>query len=115
METQKFEQWCMIELFGHNKIAGLVSEAPMAGGNFLRVDVPETKTDAAFTRFLSPGAIYAINPVTELVARTYAEGLRVKPIDAWDINAFMKKVEEKQLSLLTTQNLNSDFDDNDDR
>jgi hypothetical protein len=102
METQKFESWAMIELFGHNRIAGLCSEINIGGGAMLRVDVPETSANPPFTRILNTSAIYAINPVTEEVARTYAEGIQSKPIESWDIKAFMKKVEEKRL--LTTGN-----------
>lgn len=69
MTTEKFDQWCLLELFGHQKLAGRVSESQIAGGNFLRVDVPETASNPSFTRIINPSAIYAINPITEEVAR----------------------------------------------
>jgi hypothetical protein len=103
METEKFNQWALLELMGRQRIAGLVTEATIAGAGYLRVDVPETKSESKFTRFISPNSIYAINPVTEEVARVYAENLRVKPIDAWDIQAFMKKVETLQLERANQQ------------
>jgi hypothetical protein len=83
MEEQKFDLWCMVELFGHQKIAGRCTEQNVAGTNMLRVDVPETANQPGFTRFLSSGAIYAINPVTEEVARKLAGSYNVAPVDVW--------------------------------
>jgi hypothetical protein len=90
MET-KFENWAVVELFGHSKIAGLCSEQSIAGTTMLRVDVPETKMNPSFTRFLGGASIYAINPVTEDVVKFIAEQLNMKPIESWDINKFQQK------------------------
>jgi hypothetical protein len=89
--TEKFEAWAIIELFGHSQIAGKCSEQNIAGTNMLRVDVPETDKNPTFTRFLGHGAVYAINPVTEEVARHWAKSLQVQPIAVWDVREFMNK------------------------
>ena len=65
----------------------------LPGNNFLRVDVPETKLQPAFTRFLNHAAIYAINPVTEEVARDRAEVYNCAPIDKWDAREMLKKIQ----------------------
>lgn len=92
MQTQeKFDLWCIVELFGHSKIAGRCIEQNIAGTNMLRVDVPETKTQPAFTRFFGSAAIYAINPVDETTAKHYAETLQIKPIESWNIGEIIKK------------------------
>jgi hypothetical protein len=92
METlEKFESWVIVELFGHSQIAGRCSEQNIAGTNMLRIDVPETDKNPPFTRFLGHGAIYAINPVTEEVARSWAKSLQVQPITTWDVREFMTK------------------------
>jgi hypothetical protein len=96
MQQEKFETWAILELFGHQKLAGLVSEHVIAGAAFIRVDVPETPTQPPFTRFLNASAIYAINPVDKDTAGVIADNLGKKPIDAWDI----KKVVEKQKLML---------------
>lgn len=103
MQDEKFEIWALLELMGRQRIAGKVTEQVIAGTGFLRCDVPETSSNPAFTRFIAPGSLYAINPITEDVALKYAENLRVKPIDSWDLSAFMQKAEEKRL--LTSQNI----------
>jgi len=89
--SEKFESWAIVELFGHNQIAGKCSEQNIAGTNMLRVDVPETDEQPPFTRFLGSGAIYAINPVTEEIARHWARSLQVAPVNAWDINRYIEK------------------------
>jgi hypothetical protein len=92
MDTaEKFETWAIIELFGHNQIAGKCSEQNIAGTNMLRVDVPDTEYQPNFTRFLGSGSIYAINPVTEEIAKHWAASLRVAPVNAWDVRQFIEK------------------------
>lgn len=90
-QTEKFDLWCIVELFGHQKIAGKCTEQNIAGANMLRVDVPETKSVPSFTRLFGSGAIYAINPVDETTARLYAERLQEKPIASWDLAEMIKK------------------------
>lgn len=103
MQDEKFDIWALLELMGRQRIAGKVTEQVIAGTGFLRCDVPETKSNPAFTRFISPSSLYAINPITEDVAKMYAENLNVKPIDSWDLSAFMQKSEEKRLLQSTNQ------------
>lgn len=91
MENNTFDQFALVELFGHSKIAGRVSEQTIAGGALVRVDVPETKSNPPFTRFFGISAIYSINPVTEDVAKHMAEKMAVKPIDVWDIRDYLDK------------------------
>lgn len=63
----------LVELFGHQRIAGKVSEQVIAGVGFIRVDVPETIRKPAYTRFFNPSAVYGITPVTEDVAAMLAQ------------------------------------------
>lgn len=85
-EQEQFEEWALLELFGHQRIAGKVTNATIGGGSFIRVDVPGTKKDeVAFTRYYSPSSIYSISPVTERVARALAAKLDVAPVSRWDL------------------------------
>jgi hypothetical protein len=79
-QEQGFEQWCIVELFGHQKLAGVVAEAQIGGCSFIRVDVPEMHGQPAFTRFYGEKAIYSITPVSEEVARAAMGYLRVRPV-----------------------------------
>jgi len=95
--TEKFDLWCVVELFGHTKIAGKCTEQNIAGTNMLRVDVPATETDPPFTRFLGSSAIYSINPVDEVTAKHFAKSLSVKPVNIWDIKEIVRSNSAKLL------------------
>lgn len=91
MEAKEVRFWAIVELMGHQKIAGELSEFVMGGSSFIRVDVPETESQPSYTRFLTDKAIYAINPVTEEVAKLKAEQLQNRPIESWDFQSMLKK------------------------
>lgn len=80
------EFWAIIELFGHNTIAGFVTEQSIGGGAFIRVDVPAVDEEhPAFTKFYGDKAVYAITPCTEEVARIAARKLRVRPVSPYTV------------------------------
>lgn len=81
-----FEQNCIVELMGHNMIAGKVTEATIGGQAFVRIDVPEVDGAPAFTKFYGPGAIYAITPTDEATMLAAIKGLRVKPVTPYMLN-----------------------------
>jgi hypothetical protein len=70
------EGWCIIELFGHNKIAGYVTTAIIGTSGMLRVDVPEVDGAPAYTRFYGPGAVYSLTLVTEDLAKAALREIR---------------------------------------
>ena len=72
MADQVFDQWAIVELFGHQRIAGHVSEQVVAGTGFVRVDVPAGTNREAFTRMFGTGAIYSIIPTSEEIATAFA-------------------------------------------
>jgi len=82
---ETFDIWAIIELFGHSKLAGRVSEQTIGGATFLRVDVPEMEGCPAFTRFYGAGAVYAITPTDEKTARRVVEALRPRPINVYGV------------------------------
>lgn len=95
-DQDKFDSWAVVELFGHNQIAGRVTEASIGGCSFLRVDVPEQPALPAeryfgerpavppYTRYFGQGAIYALNPCTEAAARRVAASIRARPAIPFD-------------------------------
>lgn len=91
MTEQKFESWALVELFGHQRIVGRVTEQSVGGCSFVRVDV--LKEDGSFyTRLLGNGAIYAINPMGEDEARVLAKSLAQKPVYAWEVESEMRRM-----------------------
>jgi hypothetical protein len=108
---QTFDAWCLVELFGHAKIAGRCTEQNIAGTNFLRVDVPETDRQPSFTKFFGAGAIYAINPIDEASAKLFAKEINTGPITLWQGESFTKKYNEAKAQLpASTSNEDNDDD-----
>lgn len=91
--SDKFEQWCIVEVMGHSTYAGFVTEQTIAGQAFVRVDVPEVESRdwrgdlqlrPAFTKLLGGSSIYAITPCTERAAIEAAKRLAKVPHTAFD-------------------------------
>lgn len=91
MDSTKFEAYALVELFGHQRIAGKVTEQTIGNAAFLRIDVPETASQPGFSRLLNPSAIYAINPITLEAMEELARNLDKAPLQAWDIRETVAK------------------------
>lgn len=104
------EFWAIVELFGHNTIAGFVTEQSIGGGAFIRVDVPAVDEEhQAFTKFYGDKAVYAITPTTEEVARHAAMKLRVRPVSPYVVPV---PPSDRQLVDSTARGVNDeDWDD----
>lgn len=81
---QLFEGWAVVELMGHRKLAGKVSEATIAGGAFIRLDVP---SEPPATQFYSPSAVYCITPTTEDTVRAFSKKNAPEPVTRWELPA----------------------------
>lgn len=86
-DTTPAASWAVVELMGHRKLAGLVSEEIRFGAPMCRIDVPANGEIAAFTQYYGGQAIYAMTPVSEQVARGVATRLQARPVSVWDIAA----------------------------
>ncbi len=84
--TQKIETWAIVEIMGQKKLAGHVTTETFASNSMLRVDVPETKTNQAFSQYYGLGSIYCLTPCDEQTARKMAESLSVKPPITWEMS-----------------------------
>lgn len=92
---EKFEIWALVELMGHNKIAGRVTEHKFGNQSMLRVDVPSVGNLPAFSKIIAVNAIYAINPLSESDAIQYASHIKANPLDVWDMEKlFNEKINE---------------------
>ena len=88
--TEKFDQWAIVELFGHSRIAGRVTEQVIGGCSFVRVDVPAVNGDQPFTKLYGNGAIYAMSLVDEETATGAASMIRVRPVDEWSARRMLQ-------------------------
>lgn len=85
LDRASLDTWAIVEMFGHKRIAGKVSEHVLGSAVLIRVDVPETivqrrggvpgemTTSPAFTKLLGPSSIYCLTPCSEDVARRAAQ------------------------------------------
>lgn len=82
-----FEGWVIIELMGHRKLGGYLTEQVIAGRAFVRIDVVNTEGVAIATQFYSPDAVYCITPTTQDVATAYGANHKPEPVTRWELPA----------------------------
>lgn len=85
MSTSAFEGWAIVELFGHRRVAGRVSETEIAGAKLLRIDVPGDGADDFCTQFIGGAAIYCLTPTGEKEARAVAAASRPAPVTRFEL------------------------------
>jgi len=79
-----FDEWAILELMGHRRMAGKVTEAVIGGGAFIRIDVPRDNGTQT-TQFYSPQSVYCITPTTEEMARAVARSSQPAPVSRWEL------------------------------
>lgn len=77
--TTAYSGWALLELMGHRQRAGFVEEVEIAGGKLLRVDIHGADGEVV-TEFYGAGAIYALRPVSEEIARDAGGRQNLRPI-----------------------------------
>lgn len=81
---QAFEGWAIVELMGHRRLAGRVSEASQYGVAMLRLDVYDADGKVA-TQFYGGASIYCLTPTTEELARRVGQMSRPSPVQPWEL------------------------------
>lgn len=85
-EASPLRFWAVLELMGHRRLAGYLTEQEVAGAAFIRIDVPGDE-GATATQFYAPAAVYCITPTTEEIARAVAKRDRPEPVSRWELPA----------------------------
>lgn len=129
MNDQKADQFAIVELFGHSRIAGRISEQTFGGTTLVRVDVPEvsytekpfgqaehTVTIPVHTRSFGGAAIYAINWVDEAAARYAAQQIKDRPVQPYGMASALREMTDRDRQMLLAGPVeqtmtNADFDD----
>lgn len=76
--------WAIVELMGHKRFAGRLTEEEKFGSKLGRLDVPIG--DGFFTKYFGGASVYAISIVEETVARSVAKHLTEPvPVSAWEL------------------------------
>ncbi len=115
-ETQAvFESWAVVELMGHVRMAGRVTEEERFGSKMGRIDIPNEvdcphcagtgtvmmgepqqaapcwgcgakgKTGSFFTQYFGGASVYRVTPCSEEAARAVAARNQPEPVHQWEL------------------------------
>lgn len=83
--SETFDSWCVVEIMGHDRYAGRVTEQTIGGCAFVRIDVPESDGQPAFTKLFGQGAIFSLTPVSEEIARAAVKRFHSTPVSVYGL------------------------------
>lgn len=89
-DEARFEGWAIIELMGHRRVAGYLTEREVAGARFLQVDIP-VPGGGMRTQLYAPQAVYCITPVAEDVARAVAVHAQPYVVSSWELRNLVRR------------------------
>jgi PRTRC genetic system protein C len=112
-DTPTLDQYGIVELMGRKVVAGKISKEEMFGAPLLRIDVPATTAQPAFTVLYGNTAIYGVTFTSEAVAKLTAERLKVDPVTVYvpelvtadEHRAAVEKLQDEILRLRNTKSL----------
>lgn len=83
----ELKSWALVELFGHQRIVGFLSQQSFGTGVLFRVDVPDLTSSGkvirdGFTRYFGLSAIYSITPISEEMVRKLLPSIDGTPGEA---------------------------------
>lgn len=120
-QDQPQAQWAIVELFGHQRVAGRISQQTFGGASFVRVDVPPIdvagrdwddeegkyldakRTIQAHTRSFGGAAIYAINWCDEQTALVAATAIKHEPLSPYSVKSAIDSLPDDQRHRLLTR------------
>ena len=107
--AEAFECFAIVEIMGHQKYAGRVSEQTIGGQAFVRVDVPDVEGQKGFTKLFGGGSIFCITPTTEEIAKAVAKAHAHVPVQPYELpTEWQNKIRQSRLPHLDDD---PDFDD----
>lgn len=86
MSAEAFDSWAIVELMGHVKVAGRVTEEERFGAKMGRIDIPNPAGGFA-TQYFGGSSVYRMTPVSEEAARAVALRNQPEPVHRWELPA----------------------------
>lgn len=80
-----FGVWAILELMGHVKVAGYVTEEELFGSKLGRIDIPADDETQAITQYFGGQSVYRLTPVAEATARAFARRSRPRPVHIYEL------------------------------
>jgi hypothetical protein len=105
-QVETFESWAILELMGHVRMAGRVTEEERFGSKMGRIDVPQG--EGFTTVYFSGASIYRMTPTTEAIARSVAAQNQPEPVHRWELPQPEKAAEVLDGDDFTGFNLNDE-------
>lgn len=96
-QNEEFGGWCILELLGHRRLSGFVTEEERFGTKLIRIDVPGPDGTTA-TQYYSSAALYAMTPTTEEIARAVALRNQPAPVSRYELPAPKAQAEPAEWS-----------------
>lgn len=92
-ETTELKSWALVELFGHQRIVGFLSQQTFGTSVLFRIDVPDLMKDGkrvrdGFTRYFGTAAIYSITPVSEEIVRKLLPAIDGTPAEPMTLRSY---------------------------
>jgi hypothetical protein len=92
-DTATLRSWALVELFGHQRIVGLITVDPPEFPGMIRVDVPDLLKDGkverpGLTRYVGRAAVYGVTPVDEATVRSMLPHVDGKPSRPMQFDGF---------------------------
>jgi hypothetical protein len=95
--TEQADQWAIVELMGHVRLAGRLTEEEKFGAKMGRLDIP--LNEGFITQYFGGGSVYRITFVSEDVARHVAKQEAPAPVSPWDFPKVLGPGREREPDL----------------
>lgn len=79
----RFEEWAVVELMGHVRIAGRLTEEERFGTKLGRIDIP--RGEGFVTQYFGGASVYRVTPVSEEAARAVARRSQPEPVHRYEL------------------------------
>ena len=84
--SESFDQYAIVELMGHVRMAGRVTEEELFGGKLGRIDVPRADAEGQYTTvYFGAGSVYRMTPCTREIADHVAKTSQPGPVSPWSL------------------------------
>ena len=108
-------RWAVVEIMGHRRYAGIVSEEELFGRQYCRIDAVLPDGIRQVTKWFAPEAVFSVSPCSEEMARGVAARMDFPgPVTEWEISTMGPAVPEPVLAFGVRQRPDEDDNDNDD-
>ncbi len=89
-ESAAYTGPAILELLGHRRYGGVVSQVQQYGTTMGRLDVYEAEGQPAQTIYFGGGSVYQLSPVSEEAARAVCQYSRPKPVHPYELTPHLK-------------------------